>query len=293
MRALVLGAGGMLGRDMVLQAPGNVEVVQRTHAEVDITEETDVRAALRDVRPAIVVNCCAYTDVDEAEAHRQEAFAVNGEGVGILGRAAESLHGSLVVHFSTDYVFNGRVSTPYLESALTDPLGAYGASKLAGEQALAKSRTRYLIIRTQWLFGVNGRSFPRTMWNRALQHQPTRVVSDQRGRPTYTVDLARAVWHLIHVAPTMARAGTLMNSIIHMANRGIATWHDVALHIFRSAGVPELLTACRTDDYPAKAARPASSVLDTRRFERLTGTPLAPWRDAIDRFLTQIRGAPQ
>jgi len=283
LKVLLLGAGGMLARDLMAQAPDGVDLVPPTRAETDVTAEAAVAAALREVRPQVIINCAAYTNVDEAEAERQEAFLVNGVAPGIIGRAASAPpHRSpltaLVVHFSTDYVFDGRSHRPYREDDPTDPIGAYGASKLAGEQALAASGVTHLIVRTQWLFGLGGRSFPRTMWERATAGKATRVVNDQLGRPTYTVDLARAVWHVIG-----KRSG-----ILHIANLGQATRYDVARRVFHAAGVPGLLSPCTTAEYPTPARRPAYSVLDTAKYESLAGTALPRWEDALDRFLQEL-----
>ena len=288
MRVVLFGAGGMLARDLMAQAPSTVEVLPHTRSATDVTIEHQVTAALRDARPDLVINCAAYTNVDQAENEPALAFAVNGEGPGVIGRAVERWsHETMVVHYSTDYVFNGRSTRPYREDDGTDPLGVYGASKLAGERALAASGAHHLIIRTQWLFGLTGRSFPRTMWNRARAGQATRVVNDQVGRPTYTVDLARSTWLLLTREPATTRLRS--TSILHVANAGRATWYDVADRVFEAAGVGRVLTSCTTADYPTPATRPAHSVLDTAHFESVAGHALPPWQDALDRFLDQLR----
>lgn len=280
MKTLVLGAGGMLATDLVGAAPG-VEVVARTVEELDVTQEAAVRAALATTKPDVILNAAAYTDVDGAETHRDAAFRVNGEAPGFIGRAADT--DTLVVHFSTDYVFDGHRRTTYREDDPPSPLNTYGASKLLGEQALAASGARYLIVRTQWLFGVAGRSFPRTMWERARTRRATRVVNDQFGRPTGTVDFARAVWRLI--ATVMPMVPSDAPFIVHVANTGAVSWYDVARRVFDRASAADCLTPCSTAEYPASAARPAHAVLDTSRYERLTGDRLPRWEDGLDRFL--------
>jgi len=291
----LLGAGGMLARDLVSQAPPDTELICRTHAELDVTDQAAVTAAIAGTAPQVIINCASYTGVDRAETDRETAFGVNGDAPGFVGRAAvASAHRSLltahplVVHFSTDYVFNGRSTRPYPEDDPTDPIGAYGASKLAGERALLESGAPCVIIRTSWLFGYHGTSFPRTMWQRAREGKATRVVNDQVGRPTYTVDLATATWVVIRKLITDNRQ---RSHILHIANTGPTTWYHVALRVFQAVGVPELLSPCTTAQYPTPARRPAYSVLDTSRYEALTLAPLPRWEDALDRFLTELQHA--
>ncbi|PYP60716.1 MAG: dTDP-4-dehydrorhamnose reductase [Gemmatimonadetes bacterium] len=276
MRVMVLGAGGMLGHDLVATAPPEVTLFAFSRTQLDITHSDAVAATLGDVRPDVVINAAAYTAVDRAESEVAASLRVNGAAVGALGRMARAA-GARVIHFSTDYVFDGQATRPYREDSPTDPVNAYGTSKLAGETALRASGPEHLVVRTQWLFGVHGKSFPRTMWERARAGLATRVVRDQTGRPTYAPDLAAAVWTLI-------RQGAC--GVLHVANQGEATWFDVAAHIFGRVGKPDLLTPCVTADYPTPARRPRYSVLDTTRAEQVLGGPLAAWEDAMDRFLS-------
>ena len=276
MRVMVLGAGGMLGHDLVATAPPEVTLFAFSRTQLDITHSDAVAATLGDVRPDVVINAAAYTAVDRAESEVAASLRVNGAAVGALGRMARAA-GARVIHFSTDYVFDGQATRPYREDSPTDPVNAYGTSKLAGETALRASGPEHLVVRTQWLFGVHGKSFPRTMWERARAGSATRVVRDQTGRPTYAPDLAAAVWTLI-------RQGAC--GVLHVANQGEATWFDVAAHIFGRVGKPDLLTPCVTADYPTPARRPRYSVLDTTRAEQVLGGPLAAWEDAMDRFLS-------
>ncbi len=183
----------MLARDLISEAPGAHDIVGRDIDDFDITDPDAVDDAVREIRPDLIVNAAAYTNVDGAESESDVAFAVNGDALGFIGNAAKAL-GVPVIHYSTDYVFDGSSREPYGEDESTSPMGVYGASKLQGEQRLAESGAASLIIRTQWLFGIAGPSFPRTMWKRATSGEATRVVDDQTGRPTYTVDLARATW---------------------------------------------------------------------------------------------------
>lgn len=278
MRAMILGAGGMLGHDLVATVPATVTLLPFTRAEIDITDVATLAATVATVRPDVIINAAAYTAVDRAETERDIAFRVNADAVGELGRIALS-SGARVIHFSTDYVFDGRSAEPYTENSPTHPVNTYGASKLAGEDALRQSEADSLIVRTQWLFGTHGKSFPRTMWERATAFVKTKVVRDQTGRPTYSRDLAGAVWTL---AQRRARG------MLHVTNNGNATWFDVASHIFSHLGRSDLLTSCLTVEYHTPAERPRYSVLCTSQVERELGTGLPEWRRALNHFLQGV-----
>lgn len=269
----------MLGTDLVASAPRGVSITCLTRADADVTDAGQVAATLDASDPAWVINATAYSRVDDAEANLASATAVNADVPGLIG-AECARRGIRVVHFSTDYVFSGQGREPYDESAAVDPINAYGRTKLAGEEALCASGAEALILRTQWLFGRDGRSFPRTMWERATSGLKTRVVNDQVGRPTYTVDLARATWRLIELD---------VRGLYHVTNGGApATWYDVARAVFGRLGLDELLTSCSTEDYPTPARRPRYSVLDTSRAEALVGGPLPDWPDALERFVRSL-----
>ena len=275
MRAMILGAGGMLGEDLVRSAPEGTGLHPFTRHDLDVTDTASLAARILDLQPDVILNAAAYTAVDRAETEGESCFRVNAEAVGELGRIAAQA-GARVVHFSTDYVFNGKASQPYREDSPTDPVNAYGASKLAGEHALEQRGAEWLIVRTQWLFGVHGKSFPKTMWERARAGLATKVVRDQTGRPTYSTDLAETVWSLVQRG---------VHGVMHVANQGPATWFELAAHVFLRAGRPDLLTPCLTADFPTAARRPRYSVLDTTRLESQLGVGLPPWPAAVDRFL--------
>jgi dTDP-4-dehydrorhamnose reductase len=276
---VIFGAAGMLGADLCASAPPDVSLVSLDIGEVDITVRARVAAALDDASPDWVINAAAYTAVDRAETDRQVADAVNGVGPAHIAEES-ARRGIAVVHFSTDYVFDGTSASPYEETDPVTPINAYGETKLHGERAVLSTDAHALVLRTQWLFGRRGKSFPRTMWERARSGQQTRVVNDQFGRPTYTRDLASATWRLV------ARRAS---GIVHVTNGGpVATWFDLAREVFAHAGAATLLSACSTADYPTPARRPAYSVLCTDRLERLLPGPLPDWRDAVDRFLGEI-----
>lgn len=277
MRAIVLGAAGMLGRDLMRTAPAHVTVTGLGRADCDVTDPASVEAALDAHRPDVLLNAAAYTAVDRAESERDLALRANGEAPGVLGRACAT-RGIRVLHVGTDYVFPGEKpenDRGWREDDAVAPLNWYGHTKLAGEEALRGSGARHVIARTQWLYGRHGRSFPRTMWERARAGQPTRVVDDQHGAPTSTEALARALW-------AMADRG--LEGTYHVACAGRTTWFEVARRVFARAGRPELVTPCATADYPTPARRPAWSVLDTAKL-LAAGITLPPWEEELDRFL--------
>ncbi|HEX7942914.1 MAG TPA: dTDP-4-dehydrorhamnose reductase [Gemmatimonadaceae bacterium] len=279
MRVLIFGAAGMLGTDLCATAPRGTPVVALDIGDADITDRAQVASTLDDARPDWVINAAAYTAVDRAESERAVAETVNGIAPGYIANEA-ARRGIAVVHFSTDYVFAGTASTPYSEEDPVAPVNAYGESKLHGEQAVLSSGAHALVLRTQWLFGRAGKSFPRTMWERATAGLATRVVNDQTGRPTYTRDLAEATWRLV-----AQRA----YGIVHATNGGSATtWFEFAHEVFTRADASALLSPCATADYPTPARRPAYSALCTKRLEGLLSGPLPDWRDGLARFLDAL-----
>jgi dTDP-4-dehydrorhamnose reductase len=274
---VLLGCRGMLGTDLAATRPAGWDLVALGLEELDVTDHAAVARLLEHERPRWVVNATAYTAVDRAETERDAAVAVNGDAVAALGRACAGIDAA-VVHFGTDYVFDGRGTRPWREDDATAPVNAYGESKLAGERGLLASGARALVLRTQWLYGLHGKSFPRTMWERARAGSATRVVADQRGSPTSTIDLARATWQLVGAGTT---------GLFHAANAGEASWYDVAARVFAAAGRPELVSPCTTADYPTPARRPAYSVLDGARL-RAAGVTMRPWEVALDEFLEAL-----
>ncbi|HEX7978470.1 MAG TPA: dTDP-4-dehydrorhamnose reductase [Gemmatimonadaceae bacterium] len=282
MRALIFGAAGMLGTDLRAAVPRGTSLIALDVADADITDRAQVASALADARPDWVINAAAYTAVDRAETEWTVAEAVNGVAPGHIAEEA-ARRGIAVVHVSTDYVFAGTAASPYEEGDPVAPVNAYGESKLRGEEAVLASGAHALVLRTQWLFGRAGKSFPRTMWERATAGLPTRVVNDQVGRPTYTRDLAEATWRLVE-----QRA----SGIVHATNGGsAATWFDVAREVFARAGAEALLSPCATADYPTPARRPMYSVLCTTRLEGLLSGQLPDWHDGLGRFLDELSPA--
>ena len=274
MRLLVTGAAGMLGRDVVraAEAAGH-DVVALGRRELDVCDPAAVDAAVRAGAPDAVVNCAAWTDVDGAEAEEAAATAVNGDAVAHLTAACAAADAHLV-QVSTDYVFDGRASEPYVESSATGPLSAYGRSKLAGERAVDLQRGA--VVRASWLFGAGGGNFVATMLRLARERDTVTVVDDQVGFPTYTGHLAEA---LLRVATARA------TGILHAGGDEPCTWHDLARAIFDAAGLEVAVQRGRTADLGRPAPRPAYSVLGT---ERADAPRLAPWRDGLHAYLDEI-----
>jgi dTDP-4-dehydrorhamnose reductase len=285
-RWLVTGAGGMLGRDLtaLLTARGD-EFTALTRTDLDLTDADATSSAVSSVKPDVVVNCAAWTAVDAAEDHETEALAVNGQGAANLAAACAST-GALLVHPSTDYVFDGHASTPYPENAPTAPAGAYGRTKLAGEQAVrAVLPDASYVVRTAWLYGAHGKNFVKTMLRLARNGTAPGVVADQHGQPTWTADVATQVTALIDKS---ARPG-----IYHATSSGQTTWFGFAEEIFRlyqdrdQIEDPErVLVSPRpitTADYPTPAQRPAYSVLSHDAWHAAGIQPIGDWKDALHR----------
>jgi dTDP-4-dehydrorhamnose reductase len=268
-RWLITGAGGMVGTDLreALALRGE-PVAALTRNDLDITDSRCVSAAVAEARPDVIVNCAAYTKVDRAESEESDASTINGSAVEFLAQAANEA-GALLVQLSTDFVFDGSKRTPYEPDDATNPLSAYGRSKLLGETA-ARHAAKHLILRTSWLFGVHGQNFVEAILRQVRLGNTLRVVNDQRGRPTYTPHLAEAIVRLV-----AAEA----RGVVHYADADECTWYDFACAI-ASDVVP-----VSSDEFPRPAARPAYSVLSTERYERLTGVTPASWREGLREYL--------
>ena len=281
MRLMVTGAGGMLGSDVVAAAVArDVECVGLTRTELDVTDGAAVAAAVKDIAPDAIVNCAAWTAVDGAEQDEVSAFAVNAHGAGNLARAATTA-GARLVQVSSDYVFDGTATVPYLESDRTAPQTAYGRTKLAGEHAVLATSTAHAVVRSSWLFGVHGRNFVATMLEQAdAGLREIAVVTDQVGCPTFTGHLAN---RLIDHA-TSGRGG-----IFHASAAGWCSWHEFARAIFTAAGVDITVTETTSAELARPAQRPAWSVLGTER----TGEVLPPWSEGLDAYLALARNGAQ
>lgn len=294
-RLALVGANGMLAGKVRALAPDSFEVCGFDLPAFDVTNRMQVLDEMKRLRPAVIINCAAYTNVDGAEAQEELATRVNGFGPGVLAEAAMAI-GALLVHISTDYVFDGMKHSPYFESDRVMPLSAYGRSKLAGEQAiLASGLERYFIIRTSWLHGPGGHNFVATILRLAAERDELRVVADQVGSPTYTGDLAAAIYKLLASTDHGSRiAGHCPCGIYQFANAGQCSWYEFAEAIVcgaqqRGVTLPVTrITPIATSDYPLPASRPAWSVLSSGRYQSLTGAVVPSWQDGLARHLNEI-----
>mgnify|MGYP001409541872 CR=1 FL=1 len=268
---LVTGAGGMLGTDLAARLGG--DAVALTRADLDVRDPEAVRAAVRRHRPAVVVNCAAWTAVDAAETDEDAALAVNGTAVGTLAEACAEA-GATLVQISTDYVFDGRGDRPYAEDAPTAPVNAYGRTKLAGERAATAAGGTVHIVRTAWLYGAHGPNFVRTMARLAAERDTVGVVDDQVGQPTWTGDLADRI---IALAGSGAPPG-----VYHGTASGETTWYGLAREVFALLGHdPDRVRPVSTAEFPRPAPRPAYSVLGHDRWAEAGLKPMRHWRDAL------------
>ncbi|MER5910879.1 dTDP-4-dehydrorhamnose reductase [Streptomyces sp. NPDC001982] len=288
MRWLVTGAGGMLGRDTVeeLHRRG-ADVTGLDRATLDITQPDAVRRAFEEHRPDVVVNCAAYTAVDDAETDEARALTINGEGPRLLARACAA-SGARLVHVSTDYVFDGEArATPYPENHPPAPRTAYGRTKLAGEQAVSEELPgASAIVRTAWLYGAHGRSFVRTMLELEARRDTLDVVDDQRGQPTWSADVAARIADLgTRLSPDGGARG-----VFHATSSGEATWHELAREVFLLVGAdPDRVRPTDSQAFPRPAPRPAYSALGHARWREIGLEPPRDWRSALHEALPHIR----
>ncbi len=294
MRILILGKDGMLGKDLV-HTFGREDLIALGHKDLDITNREAVFEKFMTIQPDIVINATGYTNVDLAENEEEKANQINGYAVGILAQACREI-GATFVHFSTDYVFHGDKKTGYNEEDKTHPLNAYGRSKELGEKLLIEEMElmesehdpegRYFIIRTSWLFGKHGKNFVDTMLKLGADQlkaeaqgekiKPLKVVSDQHGKPTYTVDLAEQVKWLLqsHEYPS---------GIYHITNEKETSWYDFARKIFDLSNMPVNVVSCSSVQYIRPAARPTNSALNNNKLP-----PLRPWTEALKDYLAKL-----
>jgi len=282
MRVLLVGAGGMLATDLeeALRSRGDFEVISRSEESLDITDRRALPGAVCDARPGCILNCAAYTDVDGAESNEGLAFAVNADGAANLADAAKSV-GALLVHISTDFIFDGRKKGAYLEDDPPNPLSVYGKSKLEGEERVRASGCRYIIVRTAWLYGKGGGNFVKKIRELALERGRIKVVTDQRGSPTWTVDLSGAIISLLDAGAE----GTF-----NAAGAGSCSRFEFAREIVRLSGLPAVVEPTVSSEYPSPARRPANSVLNCDKLFRVTGYRFRRWETALADFIRFLDG---
>ena len=283
MKILIPGGGGMVGRMLAAVAPKRGhEAIPVPHAAWDIADPAAVEGLLERHRPAAVVNCAGFTNVDACETERDKAFRANAEGPGVLARACASARVPFL-HLSSDYVFDGSARSPYPVDAPTGPVSAYGESKLAGEQRVAEAGGDWTLLRTAWVYGPWGKNFVTTILRLAKEQGRLKVVDDQVGSPTYTLDLAAAILNLLE-----KRVG----GIVQVTNAGSCSWHRFAGEIVRLSGLSVPVEAVPSSAFPRPARRPAYSVLSLDRYSALSGRTPRPWEAALADFLLNPDGPP-
>jgi len=272
----------MLGQDMVCATrDAGHRVTGIDFPEIDITRSDSVERHIARVKPQAIINCAAYTAVDACETDRGRAFAVNADGAGLLARSA-SAHDCSFVHFSTDYVFDGTKTGPYIESDPANPASVYGTSKLEGELLVRNNCKQSFIFRIAWLYGTGGSNFVKTIRNvarkNAAANTPVRVVNDQTGSPTYTANVCRQTLRMIE---------TPHFGLYHCTSEGECSWFDFASEIVRAAGVPVKVEPCTTAEFPRPAPRPMYSVLENSGLKKLGLNLMPHWKDAFAAFLRE------
>ena len=261
-KTLIFGVGGMLGTDLCSVFP---DAVKMKHSDIDITDRKLVLETIEMIKPDVVINAAAYTDVDGCEDNQELAFDVNGRAPGYIAQGC-SLVGAKLVHFSTDYVFDGS-NEEYVESDTIAPINIYGESKLLGEKMIIENMDDYRIIRTSWLFGLHGRNFVDTMLRLSGEMDTVKVVNDQFGKPTYTADLARKTAEVIGLAP----------GIYHITNEGVCSWYEFA------AAIIDNVVPCSSDEFLRMAKRPRYSVL-----VNMKTAPMRHWKAALVDYMNEI-----
>lgn len=278
MKVLITGSNGMLGHDLIDVLDGKHELIKTTSKSLDITDEDKVKDYIVNENPGIVINSAAYTDVDGCETNEEIAYKVNGEGVKNLALACKVVDCPLL-HISTDYVFNGENNKPWMEDDEVGPISIYGKSKLQGEEAIESILDNFFIIRTSWLYGINGGNFPKTMLELAKTHDTLTVVTDEIGTPTYTLDLAQAIAELIE---------TEYYGIYHITNSDYCSWFDFAKYIFEVKNIDVNVVPVTAEEFARPASRPHYSVLNNSNWVNNGFKPLRSYKEAIKDYLKHL-----
>lgn len=292
-KLLLVGGNGMLAGIIAATAPSNYQITAVDLPEFDMTYKAQVISFVDDMHPEVIINCAAYTNVDGCETEQELASQVNGVAVGFLAEAAKRVDATLV-HISTDYVFDGEKKMPYVEKDKTNPQSVYGSSKLLGEQSILSSGLeKFFIIRTSWLYGPGGNNFVETILRLAGEREELKIVADQVGSPTYTGDLANAVFNLLGISPSPQSPVPSPYGLYHFANEGSCSWYDFACAIVEEGRSRKLpiktyeIYPIRTDEYPLPAKRPANSVFDKSKYKATTGVDIPAWRDSLCTYFSK------
>ncbi|MBN3845269.1 dTDP-4-dehydrorhamnose reductase [Paraburkholderia sp. Ac-20342] len=287
---LVTGVNGQVGYELARTLQGLGKVVAVDRSRLDLSNLDQIRAVVREVRPALIVNPAAYTAVDKAEQEADLAMRINGEAPGVLAEEAKKL-GAALIHYSTDYVFDGTKQGAYVEDDPTDPQNAYGRTKLAGEQAIAATGVDHLVLRTSWVYGTRGKNFLLTMLRLGAERPELKVVADQFGAPTWCNTIATLTAHLCAQAFAAEHGATWWHErsgIYHLCAGDSTSWHGFASAIFELAGLPNRPNTLPIPaaDYPTPAQRPANSRMSNEKLARVFGLAAPHWRDALRLCLT-------
>jgi len=288
MKGLVFGKTGQLGRCLAagLRSLESVSFLDR--AQADLAQPETVARAIEALEPDVVINAAAYTAVDQAESEPELAQAVNAGAPGAMAEACART-GAWLIHYSTDYVFDGSGTEPYVEDAMVAPRNVYGRTKLAGERAIADVHDRYLIFRTSWVYSNYGRNFLNTMLRLAAERDELSIVSDQIGAPTWAGSIAAATDHILHELAAGRCEDKELSGVYHMTCAGSTSWCGFASRIFEQAGVADgvRVQPISTRDFPTPAARPLYSVLSNEKLSRVFGVQLEHWQDALRKCLSE------
>jgi dTDP-4-dehydrorhamnose reductase len=290
MRILLTGKGGQVGHELRHALAPTAEVIAVGTHDCDFTDTDAIEALVSRVKPHVIINPAAYTAVDKAESEPDRAAAINATAPGVLAKQAQRLD-ALLIHYSTDYVFDGTQSTPYTEADRTNPQSVYGATKLAGETAIQQQGARHLILRTSWVYGLHGQNFPKTMLRLAAERETLNVVADQWGAPTSASLLANVTAQLLSQPITAAQSG-----VYHVSASGRTNWHAYACRVIeraRALGWPlmvaaQAVNAIPSSAYPTPAKRPPSGCLDTTKFQETFGIHLPSWDSEVDAFVNAL-----
>ena len=287
MKILLTGRTGQIGWELERCLPSLGEVATFDHASLDLADPDQIVARVREVKPALIVNAAAYTNVDRAESEPELAMRINTAAPEILAGEAKRL-GALLIHYSTDYVFDGTKPTPYLETDPPNPINAYGKSKLQGELAIQSSGCRHLILRTSWVYGLRGTNFLLTILRLAHERRDIRVVDDQVGAPTWCRDLAVATTQLAQEASAQEGGG-----LFHLTASGATTWYGFAREILRLRGIDTPVKPIRTREYPTPARRPANSLLSAAAVSSRWNLTMQQWQISLTACLREKGSAAQ
>jgi dTDP-4-dehydrorhamnose reductase len=288
---LIFGRVGQVGWELRHKLACLGQVSNVDFPEIDFSKPDTVRAAIRDASPTVIVNAAAYTAVDKAEATPEPAWAINASGPGVIAEEAKRL-GALMVHYSTDYVYDGSKQGPWVETDTPNPLNVYGETKLAGDQAIAAAGGDYLILRTSWVYGARGGNFLLTMLRLAKERPELRIVDDQTGSPTTSECIAQATAQILAQVVSPAGEGLAGRSgVYHLTNSGQTTWFGFAQALLsKQANCPKL-TPIATSEYPVAAKRPVNSVLSCEKLAESFGVRMPPWELALDLVLETLESA--